>query len=167
MSQLRGLSIAEKIVWLFEHRVTEAHRSAIERPLNITPEQFDGAIPRARELGTHVGLRITPIYDEGREGWWTARPTLRLATKAIHESNGRNLGEATRNSLVYRGFGHVEKAATFTEAALAGARSAIENDLPELYVNPRFDYVLERIDEAIARGKGFVPREPLVVEAAA
>lgn len=157
MNPLKGLSIAEKIVWCFEHRATEAHRSAIERPLGITPEQFEQAIPRARDIGIENGLRITPIYE--REGWWTANPTRRIAAIAVLEAAKRNLGEAQRNARVYDEFGGVGTGARFQEAALGGSISALRAELPELQVSASADFVLNKVDAAIDRGRGFVEIE--------
>lgn len=154
MSGLTGLTIPEKIVWLFEHRVSEAHRSSIEEAFEISAEQFDRAIPTARDLGSERGLRFTPLYE--RDGWWTAYPTRRIAARAVHEAVTRNLHEAARNARVYKSFGKIERGADFAEAALHGARSVIEGELPELHISSSSDYIVSRVDLAIEARSGYV-----------
>lgn len=153
------MTIPEKIVWLFEHRVTEAHRSAIERPLSLTPEQFDAAIPQARDLGAEMGLRLTPIYD--RDGWWTARPTHRIAARALYEAAVRNNGEAERNARVYRGFGkagHVGDQAAVVASVIRGTKAQLVTSLPERTLTVDTDYIVTLVDQAIAEGHGYVER---------
>ena len=43
---LKDLTLAEKIVWLFQQRVTEAHRDAITLTLKISDDQFGRRSPR-------------------------------------------------------------------------------------------------------------------------
>jgi hypothetical protein len=154
---LKGLSIPEKIVVLFEDRVTEAHRSAIERPLGLTEEQFEVAIPRARDLGVKSGLRITPVYD--RAGWWTAEPTQRIAASAVHETLKRNAGEAERHARVYAEFGQLDSFCDWHSKQLNGTIAAYLGNLGQIEVSEEFDYVIKRIDDALASKKGFVERE--------
>lgn len=156
MRPLRGLSIAEKIVVLFEDRVTEAHRSAIERPLEITSEQFDQAIPGARDLGVKSGLRITPIYE--RDGWWTSEPTQRIAARAVHETLKRNVGEAQRHARVYAKFGQLDSFCDWHGKQLAGTVAAYLDGLGQLEVTADSDYVLGRVDTAITASRGYVER---------
>jgi hypothetical protein len=159
MSDIRGLSIPEKIVWLFEYRVTEAHRATLYLPpLSIEVEQFDETIATARDLGVARGLRLTPIYE--REGWWTAEPSRRIAARALYESLRRNQGEQERNARVYSGFGRVGDIAQTAEMATRGTRNVAEVEIPELSKpsQAQNDYVLERVDLAVAARKGYVAR---------
>lgn len=165
MNAFRKLSRPEQIVRLFEHRVTEAHRTAIMVPLHLTDEQFDQAIPRARDIGVDRGLYLTPIYHEGMEGWWTARPTHRIAALALRESMRRNLGEADRNARVYREVGPVGPPARNYGYSIESSMAFLEASLSEpLEVSSDSDYVLEAVRGAVAVGRGFVER-PLAVAA--
>lgn len=159
MNPLQNMTVAEKIVWLFQHRVTEAHRSSIEKPLKIEAEDFDSAIARARDLGVDVGLRITPIYE--REGWWTSDPTQRLAAVAVKETLKRNQGEAERHARVYAGFGDLDGFTKWDRAALEGRITAFLENLGQVHVTEDVDYVIDRVDGAIERGHGYVERERL------
>lgn len=143
---MRRPTTAERIIWLFEDRVTEAHRRAIEKSLEITAEEFDCAIPKARDLGVTKGLRLTPIYE--RDGWWTAEPTRRLAAIALHEAVKRHLGEAKRNARVYAEFGELDAFTKYHDAAAQGTLTAFVANLRELEIAPESDYVLTRVDDA-------------------
>jgi len=147
VSVLDGLSAAEKIVWLFERKVTEAHRATIELTLHLSEMQFDQAVARARDLGAEQGLYLTPVYE--REGWWTCEPTRRIAAIALRESVRRNYGEAERNHRVLGDdFGkRITHAAGVVESGLAGSL-AIIRELPEIRISSGADYVLDRIDAA-------------------
>lgn len=158
------MSVAEKIVWLFEHRVTEAHRGAIEQPLDLTPEQFDQAIPRARDLGVERGIRLTAIYE--RDGWWTGYPTQRIAARYIDEASRRNVGEAERNARVYAGFGKVGEVAAKADGATHGARAIVLHDLPERLITEGSDYVVERVDLALEARRGYVAQPVEAAQAA-
>lgn len=163
---LDGLTHAEQIVWFFQYRVTEAHRTAIEIPTGLTPEQFDAAIPKARDLGVELGFNLCAIHDEGREGWWTCRPTVRLAVAYIREAAKRNLGEAERNLRVFDSMPSVRKAISAYHSGIQGGDALLSQALSEVDVTEDFDYVLGDVDKAIGAGLGFVKRtEPLAVAA--
>lgn len=154
MNPLQGMTVPEKIVWLFETRVSEAHRSAIEQPLGIGPEEFDRAIARARDLGVERDLRITPVYE--REGWWTAYPTQRIAAVAVHETLKRNYGEAERHARVYAKFGDLDGFTKWHRSASIGTLTAYLDGLGQLEVSAGADYVLSRVDLAKGARKGYV-----------
>lgn len=159
MKRFQRLSHPEKIVYIFEHRVTEAHSSAL-RQGGMTEEQFRQAIPAARDLAIERGLYLCPFYDTGMEGWWTARPTQRLAALALQQSMLRNLGEAERNARVFRALGVVSAPAQNYGTSIEASVSYLEAKLAEpLAVSPESDYVYEAVRDAIGRGLGYVPRE--------
>lgn len=151
------MSTAEQIVWLFEKRVTEAHRSAIQQPLEIGTEEFRAAIAQARDLGVESGLRITPIYE--REGWWTCEPTQRIAAMAVHETLKRNAGEGQRHARVYAEFGQLDSFCDWHSKQLEGTLTAYTGGLGQLEVSAEVDYILSRVDVAVAAGRGYVARE--------
>ena len=157
MSALDGKSVAEKIVWLFTERVTEAHRAAVEMTLGITEEEFTRAIPRARDIGVEEGIWLTPIYE--REGWWTARPTRRLAAIAVRESVKRNLGEAQRNARVYcSNFGEdIADVVNGVKGGMHGLDTLVAS-VPELHISEEADYILDAIDAADDR-RPYIYRE--------
>ena len=161
MSPLDGLSIAEKIVWLFSERVSEAHRAAVEMTLGISEEQFDQAIARARDLGVDSDIWLTPVYE--REGWWTARPTRRIVARAERESVQRNLGEAKRNHRVFSNFfgERIAHAVGVVEAGLSGCL-AIVDALPEMAISDASDYILNEID-ATPANRPYIYRTPAAV----
>lgn len=154
---MKGKTIAESIAWAFEHRTSEAHREMIEAQLDLSPEQFDRAIGDARDiLKIDADLSLTPIYE--REGWWTARPTHRIALRAEHESWKRMTGEAERNARVLAGFGRngeIGQAAAMIASAVNGFESWIVT-LGAAEVSAELDYVLTAVDQAIERGDRFV-----------
>lgn len=154
--KLSDLTIAERIVWLFEQKVTEAHRGAIETPLKITSDEFNQASSQARDLGVARGLRITPVYE--REGWWTSEPTQRIAAKAVHETLKRNRGEAERHARVYAKFGDLDGFTKWHSASTEGTLTAYLTGLGQLEVSSGADYVLDRIDAAVAKQRGYVQR---------
>jgi hypothetical protein len=162
----RKLSISGKIVWLFQHMITEAHRAAICSTIKITEEQFDQAIASARELGITgidpltgkpavyqsgknagkpIGpIHLTAVYERG--GWWTGRPTQRLVAFYLRAALDRNLGEAERNERVYSGaFGKVGRITIGAAASMAAIRMMIVG-LRALTVSAKSDYVLNAID---------------------
>jgi hypothetical protein len=157
------MSNAEKIVWFFEHRVSEAHKFSACKTIRITDAQFEQSIPRARDIGIESGLRLTPIYE--KDGWWTGYPTERIAAIALRESVERNLGEAERNARVYDSFHKVGPSAHIVEQTNRGNFASIEAQLPEVTMAPEFDYVISRVDKAIAEGKRYVELMPLAVAA--
>lgn len=142
---------AERIVYEFEHNVTEVHRRAIETTLGITPEQFDEAIAKARDLGVELNqpLRITPIYE--RDGWWTCRPTERIMAIAVNESLKRNLGEQLRTARVLTG----TKLAEFARYAAAGVEGTLSaylaNHADLLEISENVDYIIGAIDDTHPR----------------
>lgn len=162
------LSTAEKIVSLFQTKITEAHREAIEGALGIDSEQFSAAIRDARDIGimgidprtgqptkdkrdksgrTELGpLYLTQVYE--RKGWWTCRPTARLVAISIREGRKRNLSEAQREVRLYDGaFGTaISYASRSGESGIAGALSLIDS-VPEMRIAARSDYVLADIDQ--------------------
>ena len=154
---MKGPSIPERIVWFVRDRgITEAHRSAVEDLLRINRDQWEQSIARARDLAIEDGLALTPIYD--RDGWWTVDPSRHTASRALQESAHRNLGEAARNARVLADLEGVSHTALLTEASHIGIRALIESQLDrDLAVN--LDYVVERVDRAIAAGKLIVERE--------
>lgn len=158
MIRLAEKSIPEKIAWAFEHRVSEAHREMIERQQGLTPEQFDGGIAEARDiLKEDSDLSLTAIYE--REGWWTARPTHRIAVRAEHESWKRMKGEAERNARVLAGFGpsgEIGQVAAMIASSIAGFERWIVT-LAATEVSADADYVLAAVDQAVTQGDLFVP----------
>jgi hypothetical protein len=157
---MRRYSTAERIVYEFVHNVTEVHRRAIETTLGITPEQFDEAMPRAKDLAVERpdALRLTPVYrpvgENGRftsEGWWTCRPTERLAAIAEYEALLQDLGRKERVLRVQRGT-KLEDAARF---AVRAVKMSIQEFLDEhqalLDIRESVDYVIEAIDDATPR----------------
>lgn len=145
---------ARRLVRVFQSLASEAHRSLIESTAQLTSEQFDAVIAKARRLGKDNGLRICPIVE--RPGWWTAYPTRRLAAKATEAAIERNKGEAQNNAEAYFDFGDITDwnahDAKQQEYRLASFRAAHQ----ELEIAPEFDYVLSRVDEAIGAGHGYV-----------
>ncbi len=140
-------TVAECIVGLFHGHVTEIHRKAVQATLKITAEHFDQNIARARDLGVDKGLHITPIYE--RDGWWTARPTQRIAAIAVHETLKRQLGEAERHARVYADFGKLDGFTTWHRAATSGTLTAYLEQLSEVEISAAADYVLTDIDAAL------------------
>lgn len=161
MSVLAGKSAAERIAFAFE-RHTEVHRLGIEFRCELTREQFDAAIPRAREIVAEDGLGfLLPVYD--RIGWWTVDPTDRIVAIALHEGVLRNEGEAERMAFCLKG----HRFADIAEALASNRRGSthlVEASLPERDIDIDFDYVIDRIDAAVAERKGYVLRD---IEAAA
>lgn len=149
----------ERIVAAFETH-TELHRSAVQDLAGrLTPEQFDAAIPRAREIVAEEKLgELIPIYDPGREGWWTIRPTERLVAISYHEAARRGEAEWARIAFCATRPKFKQIAAHQADGRRGGTY-AIEAGLPERMISPEADYVLEAIDGAIARGQGYVARE--------
>lgn len=155
--QFKKFSHPERIVYYFTHLATEAHKDSVAHTVGITPEQFEDAIARARDIGIEDGLRLTPIYE--REGWWTGRPTERLAAIALHESVNRNAGEAERNARVYESFHEVGGAARIVEQTYMGNLATIRAKVDAIDVSAGADYVLTSIDEAEKQGRRFVEAE--------
>lgn len=142
-------SVAERIVYEFQHNVTECHRRAIETTLGITAVEFDQAIPKARDLGADLELRLTPIYE--RDGWWTCRPTERIMAIAEYETLKRNLGEHLRNARVLAG----TKLAEFSRYAAAGLEGTVaaymKNHADLLEISESADYIIGAIDDVSPR----------------
>jgi hypothetical protein len=144
-------SIAERILYEFEHNVTEVHRRAIETTLGITAQQFDEHIAKARDLGVELDppLRITPIYE--RDGWWTCRPTERIMAIAVNESLKRNLGEQLRIARVLTGT-RLAEFSRYAAAAVEGTLSAYLSEHADLLdVSEWADYVVGAIDNVAPR----------------
>lgn len=157
MSVLAGKSAAERIAFAFE-RHTEVHRAGVELRCELTPEQFDAAIPRAREIVAEDGLGyLVPVYE--REGWWTVHPTDRIMAIALHEGVKRNEGEAARNAFCFKGHPRFGDIAEALASNRRGSTHLVEASLPERSIDPKLDYVIERVDAAVAGGKGYVLRE--------
>lgn len=151
------MSHAEKIVWFFEHLASEAHKASACKTIKITELQFEQAIPRARDIGMEDGLRLTPLYE--REGWWTGYPTERIAGIAVRESEARHVGESERNARVYESFHKVGGITRVVEQTCRGNLYSIEAQLPEIEISSDLDYVIARVDRAIADGKRYVELE--------
>lgn len=157
-------STAQRIVYEFQHNVTECHRRAIEATLGITPDQFDVAIPHARDTAAELDppLRLTPIYE--RDGWWTCRPTERIMAIAEYESLKRNTGEHLRNARVLAG----TKLAEFSRYAAAGLEGTVaaymQHHAGLLEISADADYIIGAIDDAEPRL--YVSRAAEVAQAA-
>lgn len=147
----RKRSVAERIVFEFEHNVTETHRRAIETTLGITHEEFDANIGKARDQGVELDppLRITPIYE--RDGWWTCRPTERISAIAVEESLKRNLGEQLRTARVLAGT-KLEQFAQYAASGITGTLNAyLDHHSDLLQISEQVDYVIAAIDDAAPR----------------
>lgn len=172
MTQSQTGSIHERIVSTFLH-YTEVHKKALCTGLGITADQFEAAIPRARDLGIEYGLFITPIYDP--PGWWTSEPTDRILALAAVESAKRNIGESERNARVAHARSVALKSArsqelseglAYIRLAYNGALGHLRERLPEQAISSELDYVINRVNRAATDGRPFVRKEP-VLEAAA
>lgn len=158
------LSRPQRIVWLFKHRCTEAHRDQISRALQITPDEFEAAIPRARDIATDHHIWLTPVYE--RSGWWTGYPTDRILARACVESSERNIGEASRNRSIAQARAEIvgtdtarriASGVTLVEMAYMGGARSLREQVPEIEVSEDSDYVLDRIDAAAGEDRRFVP----------
>lgn len=158
------MSRPRRIVWLFEERCTEAHRDQIARALQITPDEFEAAIPRARDLGTEHRIWLTPIYD--RPGWWTGYPTDRIVARACVEAGERNIGEALRNRNVAQARAEalgtstakqVASGVALVEMAYMGVSRSLQEQVSGVDTSVDFDYVVDRVDAAVAENRRYVP----------
>ncbi len=165
MTEARSTTLAERIVAQFDNEVTEAHVDAICGRHRISEEQFNRAIPLARDLTHTPGHRLTPIYpsarhrDRARPGWWTIRPTERILVISYWESQKRNIGEQERNARQYDGLAFLEHFAHHHAGVLEGTMALyIKDQADRLNISAESDYIIQAIDEAEAAGKLVVAR---------
>lgn len=159
MTTFGELSRPQKIAFQFGERHTELHIVSLMKAIDGTQAEVRQALPTAKDiLKARYGLRLTPIIE--REGWWTCDPSRRIAVIACQAAAERHEGEWQRNTRIYDDFGLAGEAAAAGRFGARGTTATIEDILEkEVAVSPDSDYVLNRVDKAIAVGRSYVGRE--------
>jgi len=160
-SPARKPKLAEGIAILFDKVVYEAHWTSVMATMRQMGwwngkgdayRVFRSVNAEARDIAKQRGFQLTAVYE--RDGWWTSRPTKRIAALYQFESLKRNLTEQTRNATIYS-----DPVIQAHETIVKGSITAyVQTQQANLSVAPAGDYVLTDIDKAVAAQAQWVLR---------
>jgi len=152
----KGMTVARRIVWCFEHRATEAHMDAICEWVGIDQDGFRAVIGEAREIHIARDFKLTAIYD--RPGWWTCRPTEKIIARYEEEAMKRNLSEQQRNARVYGDTRIAPLIETLAQIIEGSFNTWVQQGHQAEAQSERSDYVIEAVDKAAAKGVAHIAR---------